>query len=151
MNAVRGQGIVDALGRMRIRPVDAWMLDNRAYALRIVEQILNFPSFALPDLENPVAICGIVHAFGVGEIWMVTGEGFEEQVKTILPMHREMIRGMAQALNLHRVHMIVDPSHPGAARYGKALGFESEFGKLSRRLGPRGEDLEFLIWNEGNS
>ncbi|HCS23303.1 MAG TPA: hypothetical protein PLW48_10135 [Alphaproteobacteria bacterium] len=118
--------------------------DNRA---RLEYQIMNYPSFALPSIVQASVICGVAHAAGVGEVWMVTGKGFEKDFRTILRQQRAGLPMMMQVLKLHRLHMLVDPARHGVCRYAEAAGFDFE--ARLKRMGAKGQDLDMYVYKGG--
>lgn len=138
--------VVRAFETMVLHPRDAARIKAPEVAAHIIRQCEGFPAIALPSADKPVAICGIVYQFGVGEAWMVLGEGFETSWRSVLRMHRRVIPDMYKALKLHRLHMRVEAGFSAARRYAEALGFEYE--ATARRMGASGEDIAFYVWPE---
>lgn len=139
-------GILDALRTFKPRPVDAWMFEHPVISQQLVSQILYFPCMALPSNDKPTVLCGLVHNFcGAGEIWMVTGEGFERTAKTVLQQQRRLARDFYKALGLHRLHILVDSDRKDARRWAEALGFQFE--ARLKKYGPRGEDRDMFLFN----
>ncbi|MBL8713232.1 MAG: hypothetical protein JNM12_10050 [Alphaproteobacteria bacterium] len=138
--------LLRALETIKPRPADAWMLEHPVLRQRTFEQALGFPAYALPDSETPSCIFGIVNNFGVGEGWMLTGEGFEKTVKQTLPLMRRLTAHLYVTMQLHRLHLMVDSSRKDSATWAKHLGFKFECGPLAR-MGVRGEDLDMWIYS----
>ena len=136
--------VVEALKRMKPREKDRWMIDNVRYFDWLLAQAYHFPSFALPDIGNPSVICGIVHSFGRGEVWMVTGEDFKAQSHHTLPMQRQICRSMYRALQLHRMSLCVDAGSRSANKWAKSLGFRYETDL--EKAGARAENLSVYVW-----
>lgn len=105
-----------------------------------------FPAYALPCINQPTTICGLIHDHGVGEIWMVTGKGFERSAPIVLQQQRQLLKTFYQVLNLHRLHMLVDSSDGPAKLWAARLGFVFEAGPL-RGMGARGNDQDFYLYN----
>ena len=116
--------VLKAFHEMTLRPVDADYKEDPHLCAYIEQQIWNFPTFALPHIHDPVAICGLVHFRGIGEIWMVTGAGFERQAPVIVKQQRSLILSLISALNLHRLDMEIDARRADAKLYAEKLGFE---------------------------
>lgn len=138
------QHILDVFLKMKLRPVDAWAHDNPAMRETVTRQILHFPAFALPDSIHPVAICGLIHDFGVGTAWMVTGEGFEKSARRVLSIQRCLYAGLYKSLGLHRMDMEVETGRVAAERWAESLGFVFETVLLRR--GPGGENQSVFLW-----
>ncbi|MDP2207049.1 MAG: hypothetical protein Q8K65_12175 [Alphaproteobacteria bacterium] len=139
---------IKALSMLQPRTDEDRRLLNDAACRALIEyQILNYPSFALPSIAAPVVVCGIAHAAGVGEVWMVTGKGFEEQFRTVLRQQRAGLPQLIRVLDIHRLHMLVDPARAGVCRYAEAAGFEFE--ARLKRMGARGQDLEMYVYKGG--
>ena len=136
--------VLHAFRSMTPRPADEWFFVNPAMRPWIEAQIMHFPSFALPDAESPVCIVGIVPTGSVAEVWMMTGAGFETQVKTVLRQGRSLCASMYQALGLHRMEMRCDQGRPETGRFVRSLGFEYETNL--KRAGARGENLDVYVW-----
>jgi hypothetical protein len=137
--------VLTAFQAMTPRPVDAWMYDTPAVREQLEAQIVRFPSFALPSADRATCITGIVHAHGVAEVWMVTGNGFFRNARGILEQQRQLLRDMYDALHLHRLHILVDHGRKDAARWADLLGFRFEAGPM-RKMGAKGNDLDFYIY-----
>jgi hypothetical protein len=130
------------------RPCDAWFFEIDSVRLQLEQQILFFPVMALPSLDKPVALCGVVHAHGVGEMWMVTGEGFERKAPVIRDQQRGLCAAAVVALKLHRLHMMIESSRDDAKKWAEELGFRFEHGPV-KSLSARNSDLDIYLW-EGN-
>lgn len=138
-----------ALKNFRPRAVDAWALEDPRKRAQLVFQILNFPSVAWPSAENPIFICGVMKQLGVGEVWLITGEGFENIWREAARVQKHLCEIAIKIFNLHRVHMLVDSSREDAKRYARIAGFE--YSNTNPGLGSRGEDLDFFIFkHRGN-
>lgn len=135
-----------ALQKFKPHPREAWRLETPEFMERIAWQIANFPSVILPNYDTPAAICGIIHQFGVGEVWMIASADFKSHWDVVLPQQRRICADMFKALGLHRMHMLVDPTWRDARVYARALGFRKEFDKPARGMGPLGQDLDFYLW-----
>lgn len=138
------QKIIDAFLALELRDEDAWIKRDQKFIDFIIVQIQNFPAFALPSPDAPVAIVGIVHAFGSGVVWMVRGKNFESAVRTVLPLGRQLCCSMYEALGLHRMAMMVDVGRPDAERWAEGLGFEFE--TVLQRYGERGQNQSVFLW-----
>lgn len=136
--------VIDALQTMTLRPQDQWLLDDPRVFEKIMLQAWIFPCFVLPSPERPLAVVGLCHEFGVGTVWMVTGEGFGTEAKTILRQSRELIDMGVSSFGLHRTFMEVDAERRDAKRWAKLVGFEYE--TTLKRAGVRGNDLEIWLW-----
>lgn len=145
MNAFR-ESIVKAFFDMTPRPCDWDVVENKALREQIALQIMNYPSFALPDLRSPVVICGFCHVFGVCTAWMVTGVGFSPAARRILQMQRQLCATMYDVLPVHRMDIEVMADRADANRWAKGLGFEFEYRQT--RGGPQGQDVNVYLWPE---
>jgi hypothetical protein len=143
MSAARLE-IVDAFLNMRLRPCDVYAHENAAMKEMIINQILYFPSFALPCVNKAVVICGFVSSFGVCTAWMLTGEGFEAHAHHVLPMQRQLCRSMYVALGAHRMEIEVNTGRKDAEGWAERLGFEFE--TVLQRAGAHAEDLSVYLW-----
>ena len=141
--AVRERLIEIAL-TMPLAPADSDLHSDVRYVERMLRQIKYHPCIALPSLEEPVLLCGIVHEMGIGEAWMLTGLDFQQRWRTVLRQHRQVCADIYRACDLHRMHMMVDPARPEASAYARAIGFEYEF--TARRFSPQGVDMSFYVW-----
>lgn len=139
--------VLKAFDTFKLRACDAWMLEYPELMEELRCQALAFPSYALPTVD-PVVLCGVVHRFGEGEVWMVTGEGFEKKVREVLPQQRALIETMYGILGLHRLQMTIDSSRRDAATWAKHLGFEFEHGPMKRK-GARAIDMDLYVYNKG--
>lgn len=138
--------VLRAFYTMTPRERDRLSYDDPVTRAYIEKQIMLFPAFALPDPDHAVCIVGAVPLRGVAEIWMVTGEGFERQAKTVLRQGRALCGSIYQALNLYRMAMYCDADYPAAGRWARALGFEFE--TVLKRAGRNGCDAEVYLWPE---
>jgi len=142
--------VLQALQNFRPRAADSWMLDNVHYRQRLERQVLMFPAFALPNSRAASCLTGLVHEFGVGELWMVTGEGFARDARKILPVARRLLAHLYSSLNLHRMHMLVVSDNAAGKTWAKHTGFTREAGPL-KGMGPRGEDMDVFVYNRGEN
>lgn len=138
-----------ALENFRPRPETAYLVENAFYRDRLVRQILAFPSYALPSSANPSCIAGLVHEFGVGELWMLTGENFERDARRILPLARRLLAHLYSSLGLHRMCMRIAVDNLPGQRWAKHTGFQWECGPM-KRAGARGEDLDMWFYKSNN-
>lgn len=130
-----------------VTPEDLRMVNDPARRGRLVFQLTRYPSFALPSPAAPALLCGVMHEFGVGEVWMVTGRAFTAQPSVLKEIIRQMRRGIPELvrnLRLHRLHMLVDPARAGTARFAQKVGFQFE-ARLSC-LGTEGQDLDMYLY-----
>lgn len=134
--------VLDAFRRMRIRPEDGVYADQLRPVIE--SQILNWPCVALPDPENPVLVAGCVYALGVGEVWMVTGEGFKDQIRMVLPQVRSLCGSLSGMFGLHRLHMMVSADRPDAARFARHVGFGLE--ARLKCMGHDGSDVDVFLF-----
>lgn len=93
---------------------------------KVIVQIEQFPAVALPSLEAPVVICGAVLGDDMAELWMVTGEGFERQLKVVLRQMRSLLETAREAFAPRALKLCVNPDRPGAERFVRRLGFTYE-------------------------
>lgn len=140
-----GNQVLAALERMQVRDADAWMVATPALRDQLAVQITHFPAFALPAPDRAVCIAGISHLNGVGEVWMVTGAGFEGMARRVLRQARLLLPCLYDALGLHRLHMTVESGRRDAARWAIAAGFRFEAGPL-RGMGAQGQDMDFYLY-----
>ncbi len=141
------EAVLTALQNFKPRAADAWMLENAAYRQRLERQIVLFPAYALPDSVAPVCLCGVVHDFGVGELWMLTGEGFDGALRRLLPLSRELVRHVFEGLQLRRLELYVESARKESAIWAKHMGFTFEFGPL-RGKGATGQDLDLWTFSK---
>lgn len=142
-----GYVVLKALDDFKPRKVDAWVLEDAFYREQLHHQIMYHPSFVLPNCENPAVICGFVTGPGnVAEAWMITGEGFEENIFSIIRQQKRLIEDMMEAMKWNRLHMTVVDGRPEADKYARLLGFEFE-ASLSK-MGFRGEALKIYVMPE---
>jgi len=142
--------VIAALKVFKPRAVDAWVFEDARKMRQIIFQILNFPAIAWPSCDAPVFICGIVKQMGVGEVWLLTGEGFEDVWRKAARVQKNLCETAFKVFNLHRLHMLVDSTREDAKRYARIAGFE--YSNTNPGLGPRGEDMDFYIFkNSGGA
>lgn len=138
--------VLRAIDRIQPRTEeDRALLENDALRERLVFHVKNFPAVALPCAENPSAICGVAHVAGVGETWMLTGIGFERDIRVIMRQHRTLLKMAVNVLDLRRLHMLVDPARHGAIRYAEKLGFRAE--ATLQRMGIKGQDIQMFLFD----
>lgn len=138
------QAVLHAFRNLTPRDADLrYFEDPRARQL-IEAQILLFPSWALPDPQTASCVVGIVPNGRVGEVWMITGEGFEGHAKIILGIGRQLCRTMYEVLKLHRMDMRCRTDYPQAGRWAQALGLEYE--TTLKRAGAQGENIDVYLW-----
>ncbi len=133
-----------ALEKFVPRPVDAWMFEDARCREQIEMQIAAYPSYVLPSVERPAAICGIITNCGIGSVWLVTGVGFERQAPIIVKQLRQLCDAAYQVFKLHRLHMLVDSDDKAAKFFAEKLGFICEAERL-KKLGARGQDLDIYL------
>lgn len=138
--------IAEAFLSMTMRPCDAWAHEDSAMRDHLLYQILQYPCFALPSLENMTCILGFVHNFGHCTSWMVTGEGFEKTARMVLRQQRGILSDMYRALPVRVMDAEVLACRPDAMRWAEAVGFEFE--TFLQRRGPGGEDVAVFLWPE---
>lgn len=137
-----------AFENFRPRPVDDWCFRTEARKNFMRTQIAHFPSCVFPDLENPTVICGIVHNEGIGEIWMLTGEGFVRSAPRVLEQQRDMLGLMYSTMGLRRMSMGIQSTRADARLWAERLGFEYE--TTLREGCVRGGDLDVFLWPGSN-
>lgn len=142
--------VLQAFRRMSLRPDNQWMRDNPVACAEIEANIMAGPSIALPSPEQPAVVCGIVHCYGIGTVWMVVGAEFTGCWRRVYAIQKSLLRSMFDALRLRRMHILVDAGNAVNRKYAECLGFVQETEKAHCGLGPRGEDLLFYIWRKGN-
>lgn len=138
------RAVLNAFLAMTPRDCDAWMMADETMKNAIAAQIVAFPAFALPSLDAPATICGIVHAFGAGSVWMITGVDFERVAGRVLAMQRQLCASMYVALALRRMDMRIEHGRTEVERWAGALGFEFE--TVLQRHGARGEHQAIWLW-----
>lgn len=135
----------DALNNFIPREQDKWMFENTAYLQKLRIQLDSYyPSFVMPDHENPAMICGCMHELGVGEVWMITGQDFDKHVKTIVSQLRQLSGTLYRCLNLRLLYIRVESAREDAKRFAEAMGFE--YSHTAPRMGFRGEDLDYYYY-----
>ncbi len=135
---------MEAFRNFRPSHEDAWVFEQPDI-LRLFEmQILNFPSYALPDPERPTALCGIVGMFGAAEVWMLKGENFRRSAPAVLTQMQELCAGIVRAWTLHRLEMRVVSGRTDAVLWALRVGFEYETTLSS--ADPLGRDLDIFLW-----
>ena len=139
------EAVLKAFETFKPRARDAWMMDDAQYRERLERQIVLFPCYALPTSKAATCLSGLVHDMGVGELWMLTGEGFERDTRTILKLSRRLIAYLYGALKLRRLQMYIAVGDREGQIWAKHTGFRFEAGPL-KRLGRRGDDLEIWIY-----
>lgn len=137
--------VLEALQIFQPRDSCAWMLSEQVYRQRLELQIKAFPSYALPSSKRPTLLTGLVHEFGVGTIWMLTGVGFERDIRVNLPMVRVLLPHLYKELNLRRLQIFLEPERKDGAVWAKHTGFIRECGPL-KNFGVRGEDADIWIY-----
>lgn len=140
--------VLQALQNFKPRAPHLWVFENPAYLAQLRQQIMLFPSYALPDSKNATCIAGVVHDFGKGELWMMTGEGFERDVKKILPLARWLLADLYDSLRLHRMCMRIACDNAAGRTWAKHTGFRFECGPM-KCAGARGEDMDMFVYNRG--
>lgn len=108
---------------------------------KVIVQIEKFPAVALPDAENPAAICGIVLADDMAEFWMVAGEGFDKNLRQLLRHMRYLLQCAQVTFAPRALKIFVNPDRPGTERFAQALGFVYEKRKAAHvyTFKPKGE------------
>ena len=138
------EAVLEAFRKFRPAPAAAWAFANPAARAFMMAQIERFPSAALPDLENPTVLTGIVHEGGRGELWMLTGEGFRRTAPLVRDLALEMIPMIYSALKLHRLQLTIESGRADAALWARRLGFEYE--TTLKRASRRATDLDIFLW-----
>lgn len=90
----------------------------------VIAQIEQWPCFALPAPHNAVAIGGIAVAGDTAEAWLITGDGFEKQLRVVLRQVKRLLADAVRVFGLRQLLVLVDPTRPGAVRFVQKLGFE---------------------------
>ncbi|PZQ48885.1 MAG: hypothetical protein DI551_00715 [Micavibrio aeruginosavorus] len=137
------EAVLRAFLNFKPRAVDAWMCEE-PWRDQVIAQILTSPSFVLPSLQTPVAICGVYISCGVGTAWLITGEGFERQAHIVAKQAKQFCRDAYAIYGLHRLHMLVDSDRPEAKRFAEKLGFVCEAARM-KFMGARGQDLDIYF------
>lgn len=140
--------VVDAFLSLTPRPHDAEavrILTDPATRARVIRQIEKWPSFALPSPDNAVLVCGIAVAGDIGEAWLVVGEGFETQLRTVIRQMRAGFVGLWHVLGLRQLLVLVDPQRKGAVKFVKRLGFEA--GEEPRSFEVDGKAVDMYFFN----
>lgn len=140
--------VLQALQNFKPRAPHLWVFENPEYLARLQRQIMLFPSFALPDSRAATCIAGIVHELGVGELWMMTGEGFERDARKILPLARGLLAHLYAHFGLHRMCMRISCDNAAGRTWAKHTGFRFECGPM-KRAGARGEDMDMFVYHNG--
>lgn len=140
--------VLKALENFRPREPHRWVFEHPAYLAQLRQQIMLFPSYALPGSKRPTCIAGLVHEFGKGELWMMTGEGFERDVKIILPQARQLLAHLYTRLDLHRMSMRIACDNAAGRTWAKHTGFRFECGPM-KSDGARGEDMDMFVYHNG--
>lgn len=91
---------------------------------RLLHQARDFPAFALPDQDNPLAVMGFVTVNGETTVWMVTAKGFERRAKTILKIQRQLCAAMFRGLNHDAMICEIQCGDQDAFRWALAVGFD---------------------------
>ena len=138
-------GVLQAFRGMQPRKSDAWIYEHDDLRKLIEAQILNFPSFALPDKINPVCVFGIVPVLGIGEIWMVTGQGFMREARAVCMAQKQTIKSLVNILHLHRVCLKVEAENTPAKNYARYLGFDYEHTEINGSA--RATNLDVFVFN----
>lgn len=137
--------VADIVRDMDFHDSFSWVRDNPDCLKKVCEQARFFPSYALPDPDNPVAVVGIIPSFGVGEAWMVTSKDFKGRVAyTVLEQQKQLCAAAIKVFSLNRLHMAVDPEHRHAREWAAAGGFV--FDVPYRNGGIFGQDLELWVF-----
>lgn len=142
------EAALQAFENFRPRPIDAWAFENDARRNFIRSQIANFPAAVFPNLESPTVICGIVHANGIGENWMLTGEGFVRSSPIVLQQQQALIGLMYRTLKLRRLCMGIQSTRDDAKLWAERLGYQYE--TTLREGCHRGGDLDIFLWTDNN-
>jgi hypothetical protein len=136
--------IENAFQTMQVHPDHQWMIRHEAFRRQIIHQIRAFPAAVLPDTTRPAFITGIVHNCGVAECWAVRGVLFDRYAKTVLRMQRQIAHSMYAALDLHRMHILIEDDDEKGHRWARAVGFEYE--TRLKRAGARGTDMAVYVF-----
>lgn len=129
---------------MPLAPADQDLHRDPSVVAHMLNQIQHYPCIALPSIDDPVLLCGVVHQLGMGEAWMLCGEAFLTRWKEAYLIHKQIAGSIYRSLNLHRMHMLVDPARADACRYAQKVGFEFEF--TAARFSAHGSDMSFYVW-----
>lgn len=140
--------ILDAFSKFKPRAVDAWMFDDPNLHAQLEWQVANFPSYALPSLDDVQAICGVTHVLGVGSVWLVTGELFKRRSPIIAGQLEQLCLAAIEVFGLHRLQMLVDSDRPDAKFFAEKIGFACEAENL-KRLGARGQNIDLYLFERG--
>jgi len=138
----------EALLALTPRPHDAEavrILTDPQTQARVLRQIEAYPSFALPSPDHAVLVCGVAVADDIGEAWLVVGEGFEKQLRTVLRQMRVGLQDLWQVLRLRQLLILVDPQRTGAVKFIKRLGFVA--GEEPRSFEADGKAVEMYFFN----
>lgn len=120
--------------------------ENPVVRAQVENQIRLFPTWVLPSIECPEVICGLIHANGIGELWMIPRKGFKRGAPVVFRMIKTMIETLQPAFGLHRLHMLIDPRDGKARLWAERLGFIQE--ALLTRIGHDGRDRFMYLYPE---
>lgn len=121
--------VLEAFLSMKPREGDAEnaaIINDPQLRAQVIVQIERGPSVALPSVDAPVVIAGALLADDMAELWMVTGAGFEKQLKTVLRQMKQLLVTAREALAHREIKLVVNPDRPGAEAFVQALGFTYE-------------------------
>lgn len=137
---------VEAMQNMKLRERDSYLKDNPQMWKILLWQAENMPACVLPNIFDPIVVCGVTHRFGVGEAWMVASDELHgRNAAIVLIQQRNVIQSLYQSLNLHRLHMVIDEDFGKAKFWAEKLGFVYE--STNKRMGSRGQNVELWIFN----
>lgn len=135
---------LEAFTNFQVSDRDAEAMWDPRIKARMEWQILNYPVMFLPSQDEPAAICGILHEYGVGEIWMITGKNFKRHAPMIVNQGRSLCDTAIKTFKLHRLQLAVDSNLPGGRLFAERMGFVYE--ATLRRSGLRGENQDYYFW-----
>lgn len=141
------KSVASALYKLDIHPNFQWVLDDPKYLEAMHFQALYYPSIAYPNNENPIAVMGITHGFGVGEAWLITGKEFKgREAYNVLSLQKVMCGMACKLYDLNRLELKIDPKQKYARRWPQIAGFE--FDVHYKNGGIFGQDLELWVYNQ---
>ena len=123
------KSVLEAFLAMKPRASDGdavEIMTNPELRAKVIVQIERFPAVALPSTEAPVLVAGAVMNDDMVELWMVPGEGFNQQLRPLLRQIRQLITTARAAFAPRDIKLCVDPDRPGTERFVQALGFAFE-------------------------
>jgi hypothetical protein len=143
------QAVLKAFLELVPREQDAASVYTAEQIRQVMRQIELFPAVALPSPAAATVICGLVHFQGKGELWMITGQGFEKTARAVLAQQKQLAKTFYRALGLRRLHLLVDAHRADAMRWAELIGFRREFPTPLKNYGAYGQDQFMFIFSQG--